>query len=83
MATLINSNRTKLVFVNNAIKVTPLFPIHVCTSAALGQVLTICGIPVVEGGQPCYTATECPITIIDKGKLKYEGPSQATDIETP
>ena len=25
---------------------------HTCTSAALGQVLTNCGTPVVEGGQP-------------------------------
>jgi len=65
-----------------ALKLHPTFR-YMCTSAALGQVLTSCGIPVVEGGQPCYTATECPITIIDKGKLKYEGPSQATDIETP
>ena len=37
---------------------------------------------MVQGGQPCYTETEWPSTIIDKGKLKYEGPLQATDIET-
>jgi len=73
------------VFVNNGIKgnsIPPHFPIHVRTSAALVQVLTNCSTPVVKGGQPCYTETEWPSTIIDKGKLKYEGPSQVTDIET-
>ena len=69
-------NRTKLVFVNNGIKVNSIpthFPI---------QLYKLSGTPVVKGGQPCYKETEWPFTIIYKRKLRCEGPSQAADIET-
>jgi len=70
------------VFVNNGNKVNSIPPTFQYMCAPVRQVLTNCSTPVVKGGQPCYTETEWPSTIVDKGKLKYEGPSQATDNET-